>query len=411
MKVDIAEKNSFTRELTVEIPAEEMEKEFNKNLSKYRRELQIPGFRPGKVPMNYVMSRFGKAIRGEVVEKAIEENYKKALDENKIIPVNQAKIEDIKAEENSPLVFKAVVEIEPDIELKDYKGLGIRPEVKQITDKEINEVLESIRDNLAKKVPVERSIKNGDLVELDYKKVIFDGEEQKEYENPKEALEIGKSQTRDFDKELIGLNSGEEKAITVDFPEDYANKKLAGKKAEFLVYIKSIKEKVLPKLDDELAKDTGNYKSLDELKAKIKADLEDEEQKKAFKEAGDKVIDAIIEKNSFDVPESMVENYLSYKIQELTEVYNLEIKDDEFKKRFQPDAVKFLKRKRILREISKAESIKPSQDEVDAEIKKVADMQMADFTRVKEQMRKNGLTIGIREDIKEKKTLEFLFSS
>ena len=414
MKATVSEPESWKRVLEIEIPAQEVENAYEEKLTKYRKDLKIPGFRPGHVPATIVKQRFGSAIKGEVIDDLVQKSYQTACEENKITPVSQAKVKDIKADEGQPVRFTVETEVDPPIEIKGYNKLKIKPNPKKIKDSDVDEAVKNLQDRLAEFKDVDRPSKKGDFVRLEYLKVIVDGEEKKEVQSPNYPVELGaESRIKDFDKGLIGHAANEVVDISVKFPKDYADSSVAGQSGDFQIKITAVQEKVLPEINEEFLKKVGDYKDEAALREGIRAQIEKEEIDKSKNEAYNRAIDQLIKDNHFEVPPARVEAFINYMHEESMKYRrdnNPVPSLDEIKQRYEEIAVRSIKRQRIIDYIAEKENIKATQEDVDREIDRIAKMYNQPFDTVKQAFRKNGTTNRIRVDVREQKTLDFLIN-
>ncbi len=411
LQVTVEDRNSFTKVMSITVDEESVKGKFEELLKEYRKEIAIPGFRPGMAPKDLVIKKIGKVLKEETTEKIIASSFRDACKQENIEPITYPEIKNLKSEEGQPFTYEAVVEVEPKIEITKYKELLVKVEPKEVTEKDIDEVIDQVRDRMSTLKTVDRAIKEGDFAEMEYKKVIIDGKEKSDFHSPNYPVEIGKSEfLKDFEKQLVGLNKGDEKSVEFTFPEGYGYKEVAGKSAVFTVLIKDVKEKEMPALDDKFAADaTPRAKSLLELREVISADLREENEQRAVQEAHDKAIDAVINENQFDVPESRIANYMAHAFDSFKRQYPYaETSIEEFTSKNREHVIKDIKRFRILEYIAEKESIKATGDEVDSEIQKIASYRREDFAKVKEALRKSGQTMEIRERIRDNKVLNML---
>ncbi|MBL8025727.1 MAG: trigger factor [Fibrobacteres bacterium] len=411
MQVTVQEKNSFTRVLNITVDEAEVNAKYEEVIKGYRKEVAIPGFRPGTAPRELIIKKLGKVLREEAVEKVLSNAFRDACKENKLEPIAMPVINNVKSQAGEPLSFEASIEIDPPVTIEKYKNLGIKVVEKPVTEADIDEVLAQIRERFSTLKTVEREIKKGDYAEMDYKKVVIDGVEKNDHQSPRYPVEIGASEyLKDFESQIIGMKKGDEKTIEFSFPEDYNYKAVSGKKAAFTVLIKEVKEKEMPALDDKLAADaTPRAKNLAELREVIKNDLAEERKESSINEAHEKAIDAVIAANPFDVPESRIANYSSHAFDSFKKQYPYsEVKMEEFAARNKEHIIRDIKRFKILEVLGEKESVKATGEEVDAEITKIAAARREGFDKVKETLRKNGQTVEIRERIRDRKVLDLL---
>ncbi|OGS35209.1 MAG: trigger factor [Elusimicrobia bacterium RIFOXYB2_FULL_49_7] len=410
MKVSVQEKGAFKRQLSVEVDAESIQKKFDDMFQTYKKEVSLPGFRPGKVPRDMILKRFGKALRSEAIEALVSSSFKDACTQEKLAPISKPVISKLTANENEPLQYEAEFEIDPPVVIEKYRDLDVKIETIPVEEKDVDTVLSDLQERVAVLKPVDRPIRKGDFAELEYKKVIIDGREKSDYQNPKYPVEIGSSRLSMFEDRLIGLSKDEEKTVEFTFPADYSFKDVAGKPASFTLLIKQVKEKEIPALTDDFAKEIApDVKDLEELKKRIREDLAAENQRKAFEKASGLVLDKVIEQNPFDIPDSRIDDYLAISYESFQKQYpKSEVTPEEFREKNRELVVRDFKKYRIIEAVAAKESLKASQEEADEEVKRIADYRGEDFDKVKAALRKSGQMMDIRENLKERKVLNFL---
>jgi trigger factor len=397
--------------MEIEVPKDEVDALYNEKIGTYKKKLTLPGFRPGKIPLSLVKSRFGKGVFAETIEDLIQKNFELACKEHNISPINKGKIDNLKAEEGADISFSIEAEVDPAVTIDGYEKLKIKVTPKKIKDDDVEKALEDIQERSAQFNDVDRPANKGDALSIEYVKVVVDGTERTDFKNPTYPLELGKGQIKDFDKGLVGHSAGETVELAIKFPKDFSNGQLSGKEGEFTVKIIKVSEKSLPEFTEEFLKKIGNFETLDALKEHVKNDLERQELEQAKNEAYNKAIDALIKENPFDVPPSRVEDYIDHLMEEMgryRKAHEELPSREETAKKYHESAVRALKRYRIIDCISTKEKIKASQEDVDKEIEKIATMYNQPFDQVKQAFRQNGTTNRIRADLREQKTLDFL---
>jgi trigger factor len=411
LKVTIKQPESWKRILDIEIPKDVVDAAFNEKLDDYRKKVALPGFRQGKVPFSLVKSRFGKGVFAETVDFLIQSNFENACKEHSISPISKGSISTLKGEEGTDISFTIETEIEPEIEITDYEKLKIKPSSRKIKDDDVEKTLEDLRERNAQFSDVDRDSKKGDFITIEYTKVFIDGVERKDFKNPTYPFELGKNRLKEFDKELAGRHAGEIVEVSLRFPKDFTESQLSGKEGVFSVKITKVAEKKLPEFNDELLKKLGNFKSIEDLKQQILKDLEAQEKERAKNEAYNKAIDSLIKDNPFDVPPSRIESYIDHLMEEMSR-YRRPAEPmpsrEEISEKYHGSAIRALKRFRIIDFIATKEKIKPSQEEVDKEITTIAESYNQPFEQIKRLFRQNGTANRIREDLRERKTLDFL---
>ncbi len=312
MKSVVEDISSVKKKINVEIAPDTVAQEMEKALADVAKKARIPGFRPGKAPKAIVEKHYGDEVRSEVVQRLVSEHYLRALQDNNLNPVEMPHIENVSSlAKGQPLSFSATVEVRPQIQLGNYDGIEVKEQSLAVTDEEMGQTLDRLREMYAQLEVVEgRPLEQTDTAIID-----FEGfREGKAIEGAKASdhmLALGtNSLIPGFEEQLVGMKQGESREINVTFPADYNNKDLAGKDALFKVSLKEIKKKVLPELNDDFAKDIGGNKSLDELKEGIKKDLEARKRDEQATAQREQIMTKLVDAHTFDVPPGMVEGEL-----------------------------------------------------------------------------------------------------
>lgn len=413
------EKNKVT--LEVEVSAEEFEKAVDEAYRKLAPQIAIPGFRKGKAPRKLIESRYGKEVfYDEALEILVPKAYGEALDQTGIEPIDQPRIDIVSLEDGKPFVFKAEVEVMPEVQLGEYKGLEVTKHLYTVDEHDIEHNLEHLREQAAELVAVEDrdTVQEGDFVTLDFTGYV-DGEPFPGGAAEGYLLEIGSgSFIPGFESQLVGLKVGEDAEINVTFPENYGNKDLAGKAAMFKVKIHEIKVKKLPELDDEFAKDVDEeVESLEQLKAKIRERLEEQAAQRSTSEMRSELVRLATENASVEVPQVLVEREAESMVQEFGQMLlyqgmwlerYLEMTnqtEDQLKQSFYPEAETRVKNSLVLEAIGKAENITVSDEEVDAKIE-----EYVKASAKPEETRKvwEGRRESLRDNLAVSKVIDFL---
>jgi trigger factor len=317
LKVTISQPESWKRVLEIEVPKEDVNVIYNEKMTTYKKKLSLPGFRPGKVPLSLIKTRFGKGVFAETVEDLVQKNFEVACKEHNITPITKGSLSNLKGDEGADVSFTIETEIDPPIEITGYDKLKVTASPGKIKNEDVEKAIEELRERNARFNDIDRPAKKGDFVTVEYMKVIIDGEERKDFKNPEYPVEIGKGQLKDFDKGLTGHCAGEIVEVSLKFPKDFSGEQLADKKGDFSVKITKVAEKILPELDAELLKKLGDFTSIDGLNEQVRKDLEQQEAQRAKNEAYNSAIDTLIKKNPFDVPPSRVEDYIDHLMEEM----------------------------------------------------------------------------------------------
>jgi trigger factor len=312
MKATIEDISPVKKKLHIQIGPDAIAREMDKAIADVAKRAKVPGFRPGKAPKTVVERHYGAEIQSEVMNRLISDSYLKALQEHDLSPVDMPNITNISPfEKNAPLNFTAMVEVRPKIDIQPYEGIEVKETPVAATDEEVNQTIDRLREMYAQLEVVE-----GQPLGKDHTAIIdFEGSrEGKPVEGAKAKdymLQLGSGNLiPGFEEQLIGMTKGDTRQITVTFPADYTNKGLAGREAQFSVTLKEIKKKVMPELNDEFAKDLGDHKTMDELKARIREDIEIRKRNEQASAQREELLGKLVEAHAFDVPEGMVEKEL-----------------------------------------------------------------------------------------------------
>jgi trigger factor len=405
MKATVSNPNATERVLEIEVERDRLDKIFDQKVKKYSKEVRLNGFRPGNVPKDVIAKRFKDPINAESIEALVEEVLKEACKEHNIEPIAPARIEKLDTEAGKPVVVKAVLEVDPPLEVKDYK-LDIPVNPAEAPDEEVEKQLEMLRKRQADETKVDRAAALGDVVVAEYLSISIGGEAKPLPPRPEFRMELGTSSVPAMDRALIGAKAGEEKLVSFTFPADYAQPDFAGKDSEYQLRILDVMEVKLPPLDDELAK-KYSFESLAAFRQRIKDDMGKAALQRAKEEAYEQAMQRLMEVNNFEIPKARIQNYVRYKLEQQGHVHETEDHGHDHSD-LEQEAAFNIRRYRILEEIAKKEKIKPTSEEVDARVQEMADQYGMDFETFKAQLRKSGKIIDIREELKSEKTLDFV---
>jgi trigger factor len=418
MKVNVEDISLIKKKINVEIPEDQVIREVDSFYGELRKKAKIKGFRPGKVPRNILERHFKDYVKAEVLQKLIQDTYPAALSENNLHPVSDPMIDPGELESGKPFQFSATIEVKPDIKLEGYVGLTIEGKKEGAKDEEVEERLKSLQDLHAnlKTISEARPIQTGDYVIVDYQASI-DNKPLEEGKGIDFTVEVGSGRfIPEFEEKLVGLKPEEEKEIEISFPEDYGYKKWAGKTVAFHAKIKEIKEKVLPLLDDEFAKDLGDYSSLEELKLKLRSEIERQKELALERQLKDQMVDQLLQANSFELPESLVEGQAKTLVSDTKlrlaaqgmEIKNLGVSEEKLVDDYRETAKKQVRTFLILEKIADQEGITVTDEEAENRLKEISERIHQKFDVVKRYYEKNGLIPEIKAGIMSEKTLNFL---
>jgi len=414
--------------LTVTVDGKEAKKKYDELLQKYAKSAQIKGFRKGKVPASILEQKYGKGILQEATIDIIDESLREALDdiEKKPLPYAQPALDD---EENTELelgkdfTYSVIYDVYPEFEVGEYKGLEIEvPEVK-VSKKDEERELKNIQEQNAMVVEKkEGGVEKDDIVTIDYVELDEEGSEIENTSRSDFVFTVGSGyNVFKLDDDIIGMQKDEEKVIEKEFPEDFEHEEYAGKKARIKVKVKTIKQKDIPALDDELAQDVNEkYKTLDDLKKDVRKGLKESLDRKLRETKIEKLFDQIIEKTPIDLPESMIEaeldsswrNFIQQSRigeEQVLQILAMQGKSKEdMLAEWRPNAERSLKFQLLVEKIRELENIEASDEEADEELKKQAEQANEEFETVKEQYEKNNLMDYVKTDVRNRKLFDFL---
>ena len=407
------------RELDLEIPAEDVQKAVERVAREFARVARIPGFRPGKAPVTLIRKRFADDIKGEVLHTLVPEQIEKADKEQKLLPITQPHVHDVDYAENRPLKFRAVFEVLPEFELGAYKDLEVEVEASEITDADVEKMLEQSRERAATFVPVEgRALAKGDHAQLKLFGAPVGGGDPLEADNV--LCHLGAEETLEaFTENLVGGQVGENRRFEVDYPADYPDPKLAGKKFNYAVEIRGIKEKKLPELNDEFAKDVSDSKTLEELRGKVREGLEKEREQRHSAAVRDAALAKIVAAHDFPVPEALVDNQMNVRLERTIRSLSaqgvdpraLDVDWEAMRRRQHDRAVEDVKAELLLDRMATAENIEVTEEEVEREIGRLGERSGESAAVVRATLTKQGSLDRMKSKLRSEKTLEWLEQS
>jgi len=383
MQVKVEDVSSVKKVLHIEIPEDTVTRELNDAYQQLKKTAKVKGFRPGKTPRSVLERMFKKDVHMDVSSKLLQESFVEALKETDLNIVGNPKIDPPQLDEKGPYQYDATVEIKPDIDKIDFKGLSLKKALYRITDEEMDAQLQMLQKNLAQQIPVteDRGVKENDFIRIDYEG-FEDGKPFSETQKTENfTMKIGAGAiSKTLDENLIGKKPGEDFEITVNFPEDHFNKKLANHEITFQVKLHEIREEVLPEIDDELAKKLGPYETLDDVKNAITDNLKQGYEKRVEQELNEQIFQELIEKTEFELPESMIEYELDGIVEEVEKTlmyYNKSMEDqgltrESLAEKHRETAEKKVRRHLILDKIIDQEELTLSDQELDAGFNEMA---------------------------------------
>jgi trigger factor len=414
MRVNIESLSNTERKVEVFIPREEVVAKIEEVFKELRKNAKIKGFRPGKAPRRVIEAAYGTYIFDEVSSKLVSESFKKALDEVSITPISRPRITTDKVQQDKEFHYTAVFEVIPEFEVKDYIGIELKKEKREVKEEDIERTINQIREQSAQAKPVEedRGVRTGDYLIIDYIGFL-DGKPVKDLQAKDVQVVVGEKRLMaEFEDNLIGMKKGEEKKFEVVYPEDFQMRDIAGKAVKFTVNVKEILERILPELNDEFARDLGE-EDLDSLKKKIQGDLEKRLEKESEDRLKGELIKVLLEKNSFDVPPSLIENEvirLKHEFASNLERHGLQVPElnQEAEVRFRERATQNLKTSIILGAIGRKEGIGVDKEEVENRLNEISKSLQLPLEKVREVYEKNNMIESLEARLIEDKVLKFL---
>jgi trigger factor len=418
MKAELIDVSECKKNLDIEIPQEVVDQEITHIAQEFARRARVPGFRPGKAPIGVVKTRFRDEILSEMMQHLMPKYVGDAIEERKLEIVHAPRFESVDYAPGQPLRFKAVFEVYPNLDISNYVGIPVEEPSSKVEDSEVEASLKKLQEEMAELVPVEedRPIKEGDFAEISFSGTI-EGSEEPPVTAQKAVAEIGGRTTlKDFSDNLLGAKVNDEKTFTVQYRADYPEPKLAGRTIEYKVTVDAIKQKEIPEINDEFAQRLGDYKTLDALKAKIREDIEKHKHENANEQIREKLLEWLEDNNQFELPESLIERQLKIRVQRLLrdlsrqginpqrlDVDWSKIREDQLQQ-----ATRDVKGSLILEYISLKENIAVSDEEIEAEIDKIAAETNRPREKVKEVLSRDSGLERLRSQIRNKKTLDLL---
>jgi trigger factor len=460
------------REVSIEIPAAEVKKATDTVAKRFQKLAKIPGFRAGKVPESIVRSRFAEDIRSEVVEQLLPKYYQQAIEKEKLQPVSQPYVTDLKFEEGKPVTFKAQFEVLPEITPKDYKTIPVERQDTGVNDDEVEDALKHLQEQHASFEPVDdRELKDGDFAQvsfvgkalgaksfLDKKKALAEKKDvgatpaspaddnrsettdpltkasaevgdtisqavEEEVNKPVEVndvmVEIGGANTvKDFSENLRGAKPGDEKSFQVTYPDDFADQRLAGQVMNYDVKVQAVKKKVRPELNDDFAKELGEFATVDELRNRIRENMQAEKKHGIEHTAKEKLVDELVKRNDFPVPQTLVDRQIDTRLERgLRALAQQGMREQDMRKlnfaRLREGqkeaAIREVKASLLLDKIADLENIQVSDEELDHEIESAARQSQQTLESVRARLEKDGALERIKDRMRNEKALDFLY--
>lgn len=411
--------------LTVEVDEKQFSKALDQAFRKVVKNVNVPGFRKGKVPRPIFEKRFGvETLYQDAVEITVPEVYPSAVEETGIEPVDQPEIDIEQVEKGKPFIFKATVTVKPEVKLGEYKGLEVPEKDFSVKEEDVESELKKMQERQGTLEVVEDGqVQEKDRATFDFEGFV-DGEPFEGGKAEKYTLEVGSGQfIPGFEEQLIGMKSGEEKDISVQFPEDYHAEDLAGKDAVFKVVMHEIKRMNLPELDDEFAQDVSEFDTLEELKVDTENKLKEQKSKEEENYKRNTLVEKAAENAEIDLPEVMVEREIDQMMRQFEQQLQMQgvtldqyaqftgQEKSDLREQFKDDAEKKVRASLVLEAIAEAEEVEVSDEEVDEELKKLAEQMGREQEEVRKLLQAQGGMDQIRDEVQIRKTVDLLVSN
>ena len=420
MKVQVENTGPFEKKISFEIPRDVVSLEVDSTYRALNSKVKVKGFRPGKVPRSILERYYRAQVESEVITKLIEDSYGKAVEENHLTPVTAPNVVDRAFEPGKDFTYTVTVEVKPEVSVEGYRGLEVEKPAVQVREEEVDARLKGLQDAHAQLKPVEadRPVQEKDLVVVDFEGSLG-GKPLEGWKVKDHLAEVGsQSLVGGLDQQLAGLPLRQERDLVVTLPDDYPRKELAGKGINVRVQVKEIKEKVLPALDDEFAKEAGDFQNLQELKDRLRKNLEEQKQAQATQAAKEKLLDLLREKHPFGIPQSMIDRQVE-NVMARTELQfarqgikldSAKLDSEKLRESIRPSAEKEVRGSLILEKVAEAEKIAVSDAELEQKLEQLAVQMNQRVEAVKNFYQKKDRMEDLRAMMLEEKTLDFLLS-
>ena len=403
----------------IEIPVDVVRREAESLIAQYARKARVPGFRPGHAPASVVRDRFRDEIRSDVVQALVPKYFEDAVKEQKWSVVGRPRFDDLRFEDDKPLACKATFEIIPEFELQQYKELEVEEETPQVTEADVDRAIEGVRQQAATfEVVSDRPAAEGDYLTLSHKAYETKSPASRPIEVPEDSIQLGAERTPpEFNENLRGARPGETREFDVTYPEDYRQKLLAGKRYRYRVEVQSIKQKVVPAADEELAKSVSEFSTLAELRAKLASDLTERAKHKSEMAAKQALVEQLLRLHEFAVPEIMVEAQLEHKLERLLrqlfaqgiDPRQAQVDWHKLREESRPDAEKEVRASLLLSKIAEAEGLEVSEEEVDEVIRGMAQEAHEPPATLKTRLTREGELDTLKSTRRNQKAIDFIY--
>ena len=415
-----------TREVEIEIPADEVARSFRAVTKRYQKQARIPGFRSGKVPESLIRGRFAEQIRQDVMEAVLPDHFRSAIAERQLKPISQPQVTGIEMEDGKPLRFKAAFEVVPDFSIDGYQDVKVERVPTEITDEEVNAELARIRDSHSTMDPVteERPLADGDFAQISFTGTIQSAEGATESpDQPVEGKDVliqvgGPNTLESFNAALRGASAGQELKFETTYPEDFGERKLAGKHVAYDLQVKGIKKKIEPELNDDFAKELGQYESMADFTNQLREHMANDKRRRAQTETTNRLLDALVNRFEFPVPESLVQQQIEARLDRglralaaqgmrTEDMRNLDF--DRLRAAQRASSTSEVKGSLLLDRIADAENVEVGEEEVEHELEAIALQMREPLDALRARLTEDGSLARIRERLRREKMGALLY--
>ena len=428
MKIEIEDVDSCNKKIKFVVPHQDYKKEVDKYYQKLGRQVKVPGFRKGKVPASLLEKQFGPDVKKEVLSNLISDRLNQAIAEKELRAIGQPHLLEVNAEEGTDISVSASLEVLPTVDIQDYSGMEMEMKVPRITDEEVDQTIDTFRQRKAKTIEItDRPVEENDLIKVDFTSKMgdqpFEGGTAQD-----QAIRVGSGQLIEgLDKGMVGMTIGETREIQVKVPEDYQGKEIAGKDVDFNVTLKGIQVQELPELNDDFARELDTekkYESLEDMKAKVRVELESYERDEAKKSAKKILADKLAEQNPVELPEGLIKEQVKFMSEQANKKQGKEAAHDhghdhnhdhnheeevspELIEKYKEPAVKALREELILDQLSRDLELEVTPEELDQELQNMAQLLGGggNLQQMKKEWEKNGVLARLHSRMKRDKTL------
>ncbi len=409
--VELTESGPCERTLNVTVQPETVKSEREKVITEIRKEAKVKGFRPGKAPRNLIEKTYAGSIREELLQKVVSEYFQKALEQEKIAPLNQPQVEKIDLDDDYKLSFQARFEVSPEIKLGRYKKFKIEKKVHKVSDEDVDSTIENLREQYANFIPKDGAADKGNYLMLDFSVLDEEGNTSPEGRRTNQLVMAGHEDPHAlFSHALVGKSEGENQKIEIDFPEDYPDESLKGQKVNYVVDIKGVRQKSLPEVDDHFAKQVSQAEDSAALRSMIRENLAREINQRADRQVEEDIFRQIIEANPFDIPSSLVEATIQRQIENIKS-QGRAVDENQMAELIRPSAEFAVKREYVVSDIARREEISVTDQDINAKIDEFAAQLEKDTAEVRKDFRSREAMNHLRSMISVEKVVRFLLEN